>query len=73
MVKYLLVLHVCSFLTQTCPGMINPRGLHDTWLECANEGYRQSAIIMKNYDPKVINDNKIAIKFECKEITQETT
>ncbi len=53
--------------------MIHPRDLHDSWYECAQEGYKQSAAIMKNYDPKVINDNKIAIKFECKEIIQETT
>ena len=53
--------------------MMHPRDVHDTWLECANEGYKQSAYIIKNYDPKVINDNKIAIKFECKEIIQKTS
>jgi len=73
MVKYILIIHVCSFLTQSCPGMLHPRAVYDTWYDCAQAGYREAALIMKNYDPKIINDNKIAIKFECKELEQENT
>ena len=50
--------------------MLHPRAVYDTWYDCAQAGYREAALIMKNYDPKIINDNKIAVKFECKELTK---
>ncbi len=70
--KYLLILHMCSFLTQTCPGMMYPNGLHDTWLQCSQEGYKKAAELINSLDPDVVNANKIAIKFECKEIDPNT-
>ena len=66
--KFLLVLHLCSALTGTCPNMMHPQGTYDTWFECANEGYKVSGKIYKELDINVANKQKLAIKFECKEL-----
>ena len=52
--------------------MMYPNGLHDTWLQCSQEGYKKAAELINSLDPDVVNANKIAIKFECKEIDPNT-
>ena len=70
--KYLLILHMCSFLTQTCPGMIHPQGTYDSWKECAIAGYKIAGDTIAKMPKKEINQHKLAIKFECLEITPGT-
>jgi len=70
--KYLLVLHLCSFLTQTCPGMVYPQGKYDSWKECAIAGYTISGDTMATMPKDQINKGKLAIKFECIEIKEST-
>ena len=71
--KYLLVLHLCSFLTQTCPGMVHPQGKYDSWKECAIAGYKISGDTMATIPKDKINKGKLAIKFECIEIKEKST
>jgi len=66
--KFLLVIHLCSFLTQTCPNMMHPRETFDTWSDCAIAGYETSAEIFSGIDKNVANKQKLAIRFECKEL-----
>ena len=70
--KYLLILHMCSFLTQTCPGMIHPQGMYDSWKDCANAGYELAGKMMKKMPENEINQHKLAIKFECMEVRDGT-
>ena len=53
--KFLLVIHLCSFLTQTCPNMMHPRETFDTWSDCAMAGYQTYAEIFSGIDKNVAN------------------
>lgn len=66
--KFLLVLHLCSFITQTCPNMMYPQGTYDTWSDCAAAGYVLSGKYFSEFDENLVNKEKIAIKFECKDL-----
>jgi len=66
--KFILIIHFCSMLTQTCPNMMNPQTTFDTWYECAIAGYEIAGKTFRNINKNVTNKQKLAIKFECKEL-----
>jgi hypothetical protein len=47
---------------------MHPRETFDTWSDCAMAGYETSAKIFSEIDKNVANQQKLAIKFECKEL-----
>ena len=72
--KFLLVLHLCSIVTGKCMESSIPGLMYKTHYECALGGYRmayKTFQVLKDddyYGLDRINDEKIAIKFECKEL-----
>ncbi len=71
--KYIIVLYLCSFSeTQPAcmPGQI--QGLEfNNYSECVLEGYIQAYQSLKTFNQEDINNNKLAIKFDCQEIKVE--
>ena len=71
--KYVIILYMCSFSTsppQCMPGHI--LGIEfNTYDQCILEGYLQSHKTLKSLEQEEINKNKLAIKFDCKEIKVE--
>ena len=67
MTKFILVLHICSFIDLTCNYSMH-KSQHDTWFECAKEGYKQSYVAIHDYEEIEINERKLAVRFECKPI-----
>ena len=67
--KYLLILHLCSVVTQTCPNMMYPEKVYNTWSDCANAGYELAQATFSQLDKNVVNQQQLALKFECKEIS----
>ena len=49
--------------------MMYPQKVYNTWSECANAGYEIAQITFDKLDKNVVNKQKLAIKFECKEIS----
>ena len=68
--KFLLVLHLCSFITQTCPNMMYPQGTYDTWSDCAAAGYIRSLKELHTLEETDVNNLKIVVSFTCKELTE---
>ena len=75
--KYLLILYMCSMNTGQCPNSTISGYQFNSHYDCINAGY---AIAQKTYrnlkeleewDTNYINDNKIVVKFECKELSQD--
>ena len=75
--KYLLILYMCSMTTGQCPNSSISGYQFNSHYDCVNAGY---AIAQKTYrnlkeleewDTNYINDNKIVVKFECKELSQD--
>ena len=75
--KYLLILYMCSMNTGQCPTNTIAGYQCESHYQCVDAGY---AIAQKTYrnlkeleewDTNYINDNKIVVKFECKELSQD--
>ena len=75
--KYLLILYMCSMNTNQCTSSSVSGYQFISHYDCVNAGY---AIAQKTYrnlkeleewDTNYINDNKIVVKFECKELSQD--
>ena len=66
--KFLLVLHLCSVVTATCPNQMFPQKIYNSWDECAIAGYELSLAAFTKLNKNEVNQHKLAIKFECKEM-----
>ena len=75
--KYLLILYMCSMNTGLCPNSTISGYQFNSHYDCVNAGY---AIAQKTYrnlkeleewDTNYINANKIVVRFECKELSQD--
>tara|TARA_R100001440_G_C2508022_1_gene117544 strand:- start:1104 stop:1316 length:213 start_codon:yes stop_codon:yes gene_type:complete len=64
MIKFLLVIKVCSALDGTCLPE-QPVGLHDSWYNCAVAGIGESISLMNVIGEDLINRNKLVIGFSC--------
>ncbi|AXH71342.1 hypothetical protein P120_gp46 [Pelagibacter phage HTVC120P] len=70
--KYVLILHLCSFVGQ--PQCYNPKIApieFNSHYECIHQGYVRSAKALEIIDRDLVNKQKLAVKFECKEFKQE--
>ncbi len=70
--KFVLVLHICSFITLQCPGSAIMGLEFDNWSDCAKAGYYYGARHMDKLDENQINKEKLAIRFECRQVGQNT-
>ena len=69
MIKFTLTIWVCSFLGgQTCMPPIQSPVMYNSWYECSRAAHQQSMKMMSNLGYKIVNRDKIAMKYRCKEI-----
>jgi len=71
MTKFTLIIWVCSFLgsSSVClPPAQYPKQL-DSWYECSRTAHKESLILISKMGFKYINDNKVAIKYSCQEVS----
>ena len=69
MTKFVLVIWVCSFLGSqpACiPPMEYPKQFN-SWYECSRAAHGETLLMMSKMGYKYVNDNKIAMKYTCKE------
>ena len=69
--KYVLLLHVCSFLNTTIPVCTATHIVpleFNTYQDCILQGYKSSHNTLTEIYGERIEEEKLAIKFECKEI-----
>ena len=66
MIKFTLIIWVCSFLGQNmCLPPIEAPVLYDSWYECSRAAHKESLQILSNIGYKAINDGKIAMRYTC--------
>ena len=73
--KYVIILYLCSFL-DVQPNCYSEKIValeFNNYHDCILEGYKQSYSHLANFDKDRINNEKLAIRFQCKEIKMETT
>ena len=72
--KYILILYVCSFVNVSKPICSESMvvGLEfDNYKDCILQGYKSSHNTLKELYGERIEEEKLAIKFDCKEIKME--
>ena len=72
--KYILVLYMCSMLSNSCPTSTIAGYQFNTHYDCVNAGYSVAQSTFRNlenteeYNRDYIENSKIVIKFECREV-----
>ena len=67
--KYVLIIWVCSFLQgNACLAPIEYTTTYDSWYECSREAHTQSKKILANMGFKVVNEAKLATKYNCMKV-----
>jgi len=66
MIKFTLMVWVCSFLGQNlCMAPITSPILYNSWYECNRAAHKKSLQILSKMGYKATNDNKIATRYTC--------
>ena len=64
--KFMLLIWLCSFASgQNCIGPKEYSTMYDSWYECSREAHTQSKKILANMGFKVVNDARLATKYNC--------
>tara|TARA_S200000501_G_scaffold266566_1_gene250320 strand:- start:296 stop:529 length:234 start_codon:yes stop_codon:yes gene_type:complete len=75
--KYILVLYMCSMINNSCPENTIAGYQFTTHFDCVNAGYAIAQSTFRNlqemeeYEREVIENKKLVIKFECREIGEK--
>ena len=65
MVKFLLVIQICSAIHGNCLPEQSV-DVYDSWYNCAASGTNETTQLMKIIGEDLINNNKIYITFSCR-------
>jgi len=69
--KFILVLHLCSLLTQTCFESLHVNMQFNDHRSCALAGYDISSKSLEQLDPDRVNEHQLAVKFECRKVQKK--
>ena len=70
MIKFTLTIWVCSFLGgQLCMPPIQSSVMYDSWYECSRAAHQESMKMMSKFGYKIVNRDKIAMKYRCQEVS----
>ena len=67
--KYLLIMQVCSALHMSCMDSMEA-GIYKTHFDCATAGYLNAIGLTREIEERVVNRDRITIKFECRPINE---
>jgi len=69
MIKFTLVIWVCSFLGKDlCMKPIVYPTLYNSWYECSRDAHVESVKLMSRMGYKYVNEYKIGTKYTCKAV-----
>ena len=73
--KYVIILYLCSFINAqpTCYSEKIVGLEFDNYTDCILDGYKQSHNHLASLNKDKIIEQKLAIRFQCKEIKSEAT
>jgi len=68
MIKFTLILWVCSFLEGTnCMPPVTYPGVYNSWLECSKVAHIESIKLLETFDIDFINKYKVGMKYSCQQ------
>ena len=66
MIKFTLIIWVCSFLGDNlCMKPIVYPTLYDSWYECSREAHKESIKLLSAAGFKYVNDKKLGTRYTC--------
>ena len=65
--KFLLIMQVCSAIHMSCMDRM-PVNEYPTHFDCATAGYLNAVGMTRQIGEKVVNRDRITIKFECRAV-----
>ena len=66
MIKFTLIIWVCSFLGQNmCLSPVKSPLLYDSWYECSRAAHKESLRILSRIGYKAVNDAKLGTRYTC--------
>ena len=66
MIKYIMMIKVCSALYGSCMPEFQHRVVFYNWYDCAQYGLTETKSLMKDIGPEVVNRDLITVSFVCK-------
>jgi len=69
--KFILVLHLCSLLSQQCFQSLHVNMEFNDHRSCALAGYDISGKSLKALNPDRVNKEHLAVRFECKKVVNK--
>ena len=71
MMKFIMMIKVCSALYGECMPEFQHKVVVDSWYNCAQNGLVETKSLMTEIGPKGVNRDLITVSFVCKQ-TNET-
>ena len=67
MIKFTLIIWVCSFLGEgsSCLPPVEFPTRFNSWYECSRTAHKESLLLISKMGFKYINEHKMAIKYSC--------
>jgi len=71
--SYILMLYICGIATEICAPPLQNETIFNDWYSCMVTGHADALEVYTNLDTIRVNDEQLAIGFECLEIKGDTT
>jgi hypothetical protein len=68
--KFILVISLCSFINNQCLPPIEVKVEYNSWKECTTAALEISKKLIIAQEDTFINNNKVATKFMCEEVSK---
>ena len=69
-VKFILLISLCSFINNQCLPPIEVKVEYNSWKECTTAALEISKQLIISQEDSFINNNKVATKFMCEEVSK---
>ena len=70
MIKFVLILQICSVVQMDCMPEINQNPLFNTHSDCARAGHLNSIKLLDEIGDQLVDRAKLYVRFECKEVRE---
>ena len=65
MIKYIMMIKICSALYGNCMPEFQHKAVFDNWYDCAQSGLTEVRSLMIDIGREVVNRDKITVSFVC--------
>jgi hypothetical protein len=67
--KFLLIIQICSVITQQCTDLIKIYPMYNSHFDCATGGFLIGMTTMREIGQEEVNEKKMLMNFTCQELT----